>query len=59
MWKLKKKLIRRNYDPPMAKQDKSGNLVTSAVKLKHLYEETYQDRLSQNEIKPDLKHLFS
>ena len=57
MWKLKKRILPRKYDPPMAKRDNNGNLATSKVKLKNLYKFTYIDRLSQNNIKPELKLL--
>ena len=43
MWKIKKQIMPRNYDPPMAKKDKDGNLVTSATKLKKLYQERQID----------------
>ena len=57
MWQLKKQLIPRSFDPPMAKRDRNGNLATSATKLKVLYEETYINRLSQNEIEQRYKKL--
>ena len=58
MWKLKKKIMPRSYDPPMAKRDQGGNLITTKTKLKSLYKMTYTDRLTQNEIKPQFKMLY-
>ena len=51
MWKLKSKLCPRATDPPTAKIDKAGNLVTSPEKLLSLYLETYSDCLSHREMK--------
>ena len=50
MWRLKNKLLPREYDPPMAKKDKFGNLITAPEALKSLYLETYQERLKHREI---------
>ncbi len=59
MWKLKKKLCPRGNDPPMAKNDQEGNLVTSTSGLKKLYTENYQHRLRQRKIKPDLLDIYN
>ena len=40
MWKLKRKLFPQGTDPPMAKRDSFGNLITSPDLLKKLYTET-------------------
>ena len=48
-WKLKRKLIGKDIDPPSAKVDKNGALVTSQNMLKELYLNTYIERLSPNE----------
>ena len=57
-WKLKKKLASKNtIDPPAAKKDKWGNLVTGKEALAALYIETYRDRLKPNPISNDLKDL--
>ena len=45
VWKLKNKLCPQSTNPPMAKKDIDGNLVTSPSKLKSLYLETYKYRL--------------
>ena len=45
MWKVKSKLCPRPTDPPMAKKDVHGNLVTSPSQLKSLYLDTYKHRL--------------
>ena len=58
MWKLKNQLVPKDMDPPMAKQDKYGNLITTPEALKKLYLETYVDRLNHREIKPDMKNHY-
>ena len=59
MWKLRKRLHpSKNLDPPMAKMDKKGNLITSPNLIKKLYVDTYVDRLRHREIKPELVDLY-
>jgi hypothetical protein len=59
-WKLKKKLAPKNtIDPPAAKKDKFGNLVTDKDGLEALYLETYQERLKPNKIADGLEELKS
>ena len=58
MWKLKNQLIPKDVDPPMAKKDKIGNLITAPEALKNLYLETYQERLKPREIKPELQSNY-
>ena len=53
MWKLKNKLMPKEMDPPMAKVDKLGNLITAPEALKNLYLQTYVERLRHREIKDD------
>ena len=50
-WKIKRKLLPRPHDPPMAKKDLSGNLITSKSSLKKLYLETYKRRLCPAAVK--------
>ena len=45
MWKLKSKLCPKTLNPPIAKNDQDGNLVTAPSQLKQLYIKTYQHRL--------------
>ena len=45
-WKLKRILCDNKKQPPMAKMDKNGNLITRPDKLKDLYLETYRQRLA-------------
>ena len=52
MWKLKNKLMPREVDPPMAKLDKHGNLITSPGALKSLYLDTYVERLKHRDMEP-------
>ena len=59
MWKLKRKLCPRNIEPPMAKKDANGQLVSNPVKLKQLYADTYKHRLRHRDIRPDYQHLES
>ena len=57
-WGLKKKLAPKNViDPPAAKKDAQGELVTDKSNLEKLYLETYQKRLTPNPISEDLKEL--
>ena len=51
IWKLKKKIMPKHYNPPMAKIDQDGTLVTNPSSLKKLYLETYIRRLSPNNVK--------
>ena len=51
MWKLKNQLVPKDMDPPMAKRDSLGNLITAPEALKNLYLETYVERLRHREIK--------
>ena len=57
-WKIKQKLIPVAIDPPMAKHDRSGNMITAPSALKQLYIETYQERLKQIEMKEDYLDVF-
>ena len=57
-WNLKKKLSPKNsQEPPMAKKDSLGNLVTDKAELEKLYLETYVNRLKPNQITPGLETL--
>ena len=57
-WKLKQKFSPRSLDPPMAKIDENGLIVTSPMLLKALYLKTYQHRLRARKIKDDLLDIF-
>ena len=50
LWKLKSKLCPKAQDPPMAKRDYAGNLVTAPELLKRLYADTYEHRLRHRKI---------
>ena len=58
LWKLKQKLCPKSCDPPMAKKDEEGNLITSPELLKSLYLKTYQERLKNRDMKEELKDIF-
>ena len=58
LWKLRKKLHPQQLDPPMAKLDKKGNVITAPALLRNLYLETYVDRLSHREMKPEFNDIF-
>ena len=47
MWKLKKKLNLNPAEPPIAKFDKNGQLITTRQGFLSLYEDEYKERLSQ------------
>ena len=57
-WKMKKKLCPKQLDPPMAKHDSQGNLITNPAALKKLYLQTYTERLSHRPMKPELLDIF-
>ena len=46
MWKVRNRLNLKGSDPPAAKLDLSGNLVTEYQALKELYKDTYKNRLA-------------
>ena len=57
-WKLMKKLAPKNpSDPPAAKKDAVGNLVTNKKDLETLYLDTYSTRLQPNIITEKTKEL--
>ena len=45
-------------DPPKAKVDKDGNLVTAPNLLRKLYLETYINRLKHRKMKKDLLDIY-
>ena len=60
MWKVKNKICPRKKDPPTAKKDDFGNLITAPSALKNLYLQTYKSRLQHremNECYQDIKAL--
>ena len=58
MWKVKAKLLARPHDPPMAKNDQHGNLITARGPLKKLYLDTYVHRLRNREIKREYQDIL-
>ena len=58
LWKLKNKLCPKKGDPPMAKRDENGNLITSPDLLKILYLKTYKNRLENRSMKENLLDVF-
>ena len=57
-WGLKKRLAPNNIiDPPAAKKNSEGVLITGRKELKDLYLETYKARLAPNDISDDLVEL--
>ena len=57
-WKLKKKLCPQAMDPPMAKMNEEGILVTAPNLLKDLYLRTYKHRLRQRKMKKEFHEIF-
>ena len=57
-WKLQKRIIPTQVDPPMAKLDALGNLVTTPNALKTLYLKTYVQRLAHRQMKHELHDIF-
>ena len=59
-WALKKKLAPKNtVEPPTAKIDAHGSLITDKVMLENLYLETYVSRLKPNSVTPDFEELMT
>ena len=57
-WSLVKKLAPKNtIEPPAAKKDKFGNLITDRETLEMLYLDTYTQRLTPNSITSDSHEL--
>ena len=62
MWKVKRKLFPRGGEPPAAKKDGFGNLITAPRALKALYVNTYKSRLEHRKIQErfeDIRKLKS
>ena len=58
MWQLKKKLGIEKKEPPTAKRNRNGEIVTNAEKVKELYESTYKERMAHRKIKPELRQMY-
>ena len=58
MRKLKSKLFPKPPNPPLAKKDKQGNLITTQGPLKTLYIETYVERLHHRKMKEEFGEIF-
>ena len=58
LWKLKSKLCPKSQDPPIAKKDYGGNLVTDPEQLKRLYAETYAHRPRHKKIAANYSDLL-
>ena len=58
MWEVKKKLGSKKTEPPAAKKNEDGELVTNSSELKQLYERTYKKRLEHRKIKPELENMY-
>ena len=58
MWKLRKKLHPgQQLDPPMAKKDAKGNVITAPHLLRKLYLDTYTDRLRHRDMKKEFENV--
>ena len=58
MWKyLKKKYPKISVDIPVGKKDRKGNIITNHEGLKHLYLETYVNRLRNRPMKKDFEGI--
>ena len=58
LWKIKQKLCPLISDPPMAKYDNRGNLITTAEALKNLYLETYRNRLKHRKMEEKYMDIY-
>ena len=54
---MKNKIIPKNTEPPIAKKSKNGILITSPDLLKKLCLDTFVERLTPNQIKPEFEHF--
>ena len=60
MWKLRKKLHpSKSVDPPMAKLDKMGNIITTPSLIRNLYLKTYIERLKHREMNAEFLEIFN
>lgn len=59
LWEVKKSVCHRSKDPPMAKKDTAGNLVTEPEKLKQLYINEFTNRLRPREMASGMANLRS
>ena len=57
--KLKKRLCPSSIDPPVAKINEKGELITEPHALKELYLKTYSKRLSHRDMKPELIDIYN
>ena len=58
IWKLKQKICPKIPDPPMAKKDENGSLITAPELLKSLYLRTYEKRLENRIMKKELMDVY-
>ena len=59
LWKVKEKLCPKQKEPPMAKRDGFGNLITAPNALKDLYLQMYSHRLRHRDIAEEFLHLHA
>ena len=59
MWQLRKQICKKKSDPPVAKKNEKGELVTEPSQLKKLYETTYKKRLEHRNMKPELLKMYN
>ena len=57
-WRIKSKICPKNTNPPLAKRDKHGNLITSPNNLKQLYLDTYKHRLRHRSMENKHSDIF-
>ena len=57
-WKIKQKLCPTFADPPMAKHDKHGNVISAPTVLKQLYLKIYPHKVRQREMKKELMDVY-
>ena len=57
-WTLRNKLAPKNtIEPPAAKKDLEGNLITKKEDIEELYLKTYESRLKPNPVSDEIKEL--
>ena len=57
LWRLRKKLFPNFREPPAAMKDEDGNVVTSIEEIEKLSIKTYESRLQNRPMLPELEHL--
>ena len=58
MWQLRKKISNTKSEPPLAKKNAKGELVTESSQLTKLYQTSFQKRIEHRSMKPNLLTMY-